>query len=199
MKLHELRTRFPWPKDQPCHRPQWHGWLAGPTADALRTQCPANAQLIVECGSWAGLSARLLLELAPQATLICIDHWCQTPEQIAPLAPPPEAVPLLPIIYDIFCTNHWENRHRIIPVRLDSCEGLSLLASLGLKPDFIYLDSNHSTEYLLQELRLCEPFPGARIVGDDFTHESVRTAVYLRSQETGYSFGHNPTAFWSLP
>ncbi len=199
MTLKRLRQLFPWPAQKPAIEPQWHGWLAPLTCEALVDHCPRDAKLIVECGSWAGLSAKFFLEHAPDATVICIDHWCQTPQQIAPLTPPPEAVPLIPVIYDLFCANHWENQNRIIPMRLNSYVGLMLLVDMGLQPDLIYLDSDHSTKNLHGELLLCGEFPEARVVGDDYTHQSVRDAVALHESQSSFRYAHNEVAFWRLP
>jgi hypothetical protein len=190
---------FPWPPSRPTREVEWHGWLAPLTHEAIQEQCPKDAGLIVECGSWGGLSTKLFLEYAPDAIVVCIDHWCQYPEQYEHLIIPPEAERLLPVIFDVFCANHWDSRQRIIPVRLDTITGLEIVAELDLEPDVVYLDSDHSTEHLVRELQSCLAFPSSKIIGDDYTHESVRSAVERHSESCGRSFDNNEVAFWSAP
>ena len=197
-KIEKLRGLWPWPNINPNLPKRWSGWCA-PDTHKMLMMCPRNAKLVVECGSWAGLSAQVLLERAPQSTLVCIDHWCEKPEQVAKLTNVlPEVHELMPVIYNLFISNHWGNRNRIIPVRLDTLDGLQLLHDLELEPDFIYLDSDHTTERLLAELRLCNEFwPTTMLGGDDHNQLTVQEAVRLWCAETERVVASNATAFWT--
>lgn len=193
-----LQETFAWPSESPEMPENLHGWLAIGTHRMLTERCPMNAMVVVECGTWAGLSASVLLRHAPVCTLICIDHWCEDASKLDQSVIVPEAKPLVPTIWRQFVSNHWKNRERIVPVRSDTLDGLRLVHEFGIVPDFVYLDSDHSKTRLLAELRLCEEFwPGVALGGDDYTQLSVRAAVEEFCRESSRKLEHNDTAFWT--
>ena len=78
-----LKSRHPWPEREPDAPEDWHGWLRSDTHAMLYRHLTARTRLVVECGSWLGLSTRAILLAAPNATVICCDHWKGSPEQQA--------------------------------------------------------------------------------------------------------------------
>lgn len=172
-----LKTRHPWPKTMPELHEDWHGWLCSETATALAETIGRNARLVVECGTWLGCSARAILSLAPEAHLVCIDHWLGSPEHQVE-AGKSEWYGRLETLYAQCQRNLWTWRERVTLVRADSLAGLVEVYGCGLSPDTIYLDSKHTMERVAAELAVCrELFPQAAIVGDDYNNAAVALAV----------------------
>jgi predicted O-methyltransferase YrrM len=130
--------------------------------------------LIVELGSFVGLSTRFLADLAPAATIVAIDHWRGSEEHFTD----PKSIPVLPILYETFLANCWDYRERLIPMRLSSCEGLQAVAHYGLNPDLIFIDASHAYEEVKADIEAARRlFPRATLVGDDWDWDGVRRAV----------------------
>ena len=131
----------------------------------------------MECGSWLGLSARLLVSHASNAVVVCVDHWRGSPEHQPDTGNHLWSVKL-PTLHEQFLANMWPWRDRVIPLRADSLDGLAEVFEAGLSPDFVYLDSEHSVDRVSRELDFCETrWPAMPIVGDDIDNSAVRLAV----------------------
>ena len=155
-------------------RPPKPNWLFPGTRELLSRSISKSTRLIVELGSWTGRSTRFLADLAPQATVIAIDHWEGSPEH----KEDPNLAPLLPRLYETFLSECWAHRDQIIPVKMRSIEGMHRVAEAGLEPDLVYIDADHGFESVLNDLTSAlDLFPRALIVGDDWNWDSVRQAV----------------------
>jgi len=176
--LDELRRRYPWPGECPDvptamkgDRPE--GWCSGDNRTMFE-RLGKNAKIIVELGSWLGLSASYLLDLCPQATVICVDHWRGSAEHHRR----EDWKVRLATLYETFLRHHWANRDRIVPMRTGTLDGLQELRELGIQPDLIYVDASHDEESVYQDITAClHHFPEAEIIGDDWLHASVRRGV----------------------
>jgi hypothetical protein len=183
--LRELALAHPWPAEPPDVAEDWHGWLCADTAAALVEACRRGPRVIVELGSWLGYSARAMLENAPGATLICIDHWQGSPEH------QPETGNLdwsrrLPTLYPTFLRNLWPWRARVIPLRADTLVGMCLVVERGVIPGLVYVDSEHSVERVSDELAfITNSWPTAEIVGDDYDNSAVKLAADCHAAKTG--------------
>jgi len=192
--LRELRRRYPWPVERPNVPEDWHGWLCPETAAMLQRHLSADAQVVVETGSWLGMSARHILCHAPRATLVCIDTWQGSPEHHEN----PAWRQRLPKLYQTFCRNLWETRARIVPMRTDAIDGLAELHALGIAPDLVYVDDLHEYDHVRRELTLLDAqWHTVRLVGDDYNQMDVQRAVQTAAAATGRTLSHN-TAAWSL-
>ncbi len=166
---------YPWPAEKPDVPPfPQPNWLFPGTRELLSRSISKSTRLIVELGSWTGRSTRFLADLAPQATVIAIDHWEGSPEH----KEDPNLAPLLPRLYETFLSECWAHRDQIIPVKMRSIEGMHRVAEAGLEPDLVYIDADHGFESVLNDLTSAlDLFPRALIVGDDWNWDSVRQAV----------------------
>lgn len=170
-----LAEKHPWPKEKPVV-PTFpdRNWLFPSTEGLLRNSVPQTARLIIELGSWTGRSTRFLANLAPDATIVAVDHWNGSPEH----RDDAELREALPRLYDTFLAECWAERERIIPLRMGSVAGLRAVAQAGLAPDAIYIDADHSFKSVVADLTAAlDLFPSAVIVGDDWDWEEVRKAV----------------------
>jgi GT2 family glycosyltransferase/tetratricopeptide (TPR) repeat protein len=175
-RLGELAALHAWPEAKPpVPLPTEHlGWLADSTRQVLTEAIGPGTRLVLELGAWLGLSSRFILDHAPGATLITVDHFQGSPEHQRR----PEWRSMLPQLFETFQALNWDYRRRMIPLRMSTREGLRRVADCGLAPDVIFFDAEHSHAALTAELELAHKlFPEADWVGDDFDDPGVGRAV----------------------
>lgn len=174
--LRRLAQRQPWPAQRPADAApgQEQGWLGEGTEVVLARSLSPATQLVVELGAWLGLSTRYIASLAPSATVISVDTWEGSPEHKTQ----ERYRELLPRLFETFQSRCWEQRDRIVPLRMTSLDGLRAVAEAGLQPDMVYIDAEHSYAAVTAELTLARQlFPRARLVGDDYDWLGVREAA----------------------
>jgi GT2 family glycosyltransferase/predicted TPR repeat methyltransferase len=182
--LARLRCACPWPATKPAVPiPAEHtGWLADGAAHALQEALSPQTKLVIELGAWLGMSTRFILRNAPQATVICVDHWLGYSEHHRH----PEWRQMLPTLYESFLAMCWEDRDRIIPLRMMTLDGLRAIADCGLAPQVIFFDAEHTYEALAAELALAQSlFPDATLVGDDYEEPGVSRAAIDFAERQG--------------
>jgi len=166
MNIEQLRNNYPWPEEKPNVPQDPHGWFSDEVkTTALKNQIDSSTGIIVELGSWLGMSTRLMLEAAPNAAVISIDHWQGSIEH----KDNPKIMEKLPTLYETFLVNCWEYRERLIPIRSSSNDGLKVVYDSGIRPDLILIDADHTYEGVLFDLVLSDLlFPTSLLVGDDY-------------------------------
>lgn len=180
--IEKLKLFNPWPATRPEINDDYvsKGWLSFYSRMMLGTHIRPDFKLIVELGAWRGMSSRFIADSAPQATVVAIDHWEGSEEHKQFSAQSDKLQDLM----DMFFHDSWEFRDRIIPLKAKSVDGLQILADLGLKPDLIYIDADHSFQGayadITSALRL---FPEAVLIGDDFDWPEVRQAAVQAAHE----------------
>jgi len=182
--LERLRRRYPWPAKRPETPPCLRGWDGGGRHLIPAALGDVVRPVILEVGSFLGLSARTWLDALPDAAVVCVDPWPAGADVTTwGITDWPELVGRP--FYETFLSNCWDHRDRVIPVRGHSPEALREIAACGVRPDLVYLDGDHAYEAVLAELLLCAKlFPDAVLSGDDwlwtaerFPPRSVREAV----------------------
>lgn len=196
-----LATDYPWPDEKPevGHHPI-PGWLNKGTAKYLSQHIPIEG-LVVELGTWRGLSARRMLSRMSAAKVVCIDHWEGSPEHTVGCYAD-RVKDLLPKLWEHFVADSWRFRNHIVPLKMDTLAGLHVVHRYGLKPDLIYVDAGHEFEPVFNDISVATAlFPGAIIVGDDWYIEGVREAAKLLNKrlEGRYEFEHNVKSFYFRP
>ncbi len=192
-QLRNLWAAHPWPAERPAVPPnEQHGWLSESTQALLKASLNERTKLVIELGSWLGLSTRFIAGAAPHAHVIAVDHWQGSPEHQRK----PELASLLPVLYEAFLSRCWSFRDRILPVRMATREGLEEIARHGLEPDLVYLDADHSYDAVKADIfEIRRLFPSAVLIGDDWNWESVRVAAIDAAKELGEVLGVHGTAF----
>jgi hypothetical protein len=181
-KLPILKATFPWPEHPPDVPKDMTGWFHKGKQALLSEVVPQDSKIVVELGSWLGQSTRWWLKHCPKATVIAVDTWLGSCEHIRKKAH------ILPVLYETFVVNNWEFRDRLIPFRNTSLAALNFVHHLGIKPDVVYFDSDHSYWGLRAELETAgELFPEAIFVGDDFEEGNPvdKAVVEFAGIETG--------------
>jgi glycosyltransferase involved in cell wall biosynthesis len=179
-KVRDLLAKT-WPEARPDRPFDGQGWLNDGVAPMLARYVGDRARLVVELGSWLGLSTRWLLDRAPRAVVVAVDHWRGSPELAA-------FADKVPHLFDTFLANNWDYRGRLLPLRATTREGLQAVADLDLArpPDLIFLDADHSeAEVAADILRAAVLFPATPLVGDDFVLPGVRAAVHACAGRLG--------------
>ena len=191
--LDELRKRYPWPDVCPPLEFDDGGWCDDDVHRVMRNLITKDMKLVVEIGSWFGKSSRVILgNLSPDATLICVDGWRGSPEGS-------DSDPNLKRLYAQFLRNQWEERHRVIPLRNESPSGLHEIASVGLKPDLIYIDASHLYDYcFIDTATSYRLFPKAQLVGHDWCDmfRGVKKAVTELAQLYGWTIEVDGWVWW---
>lgn len=194
--LDQFAADYAWPSRCPTVAAmESHGWLSDSTRELLASVLGDETTLIVELGSWLGLSTRFIADCAPNATVIAVDHWLGSAEH----RDRPELAALLPMLYQTFLRNCWDYRGRVIPCRMDVCVALEELANRGLTPDVVYLDAAHDFETVLEHVQTVRKlFPAAVLIGDDWDWQSVRLAATRAADAEGATIVPHGTAWQYL-
>jgi len=156
--------------------PDPQGWCAKMHSPMLGKRLDENTHIVLELGSWLGQSTRLILKTAPNATVICVDHWLGSAEHHDPAR---GVLHKLPKLYETFLVNQWPWRDRVIPGRMTTILGMNAIAKFhSIEPDLVFIDASHDFEAVLADLGTAhELFPKTRLYGNDWGWSSVRAAV----------------------
>lgn len=174
--MDQLRKDFKFSTNKPTVTPNLHGWLGEGNQLLLKKYITDDYKLIFEFGSWLGLSAEYILNNTDQnCIVICIDTW----EGDWSIKQTTKYKKHLQNLYDTFIVNMWKWKDRLIPVKMDGRKAMKYLHDLGLTPDLIYLDMDHSYESAKGDLKLLmKYFPDTLILGDDILYwKGVAQAV----------------------
>ena len=167
--LEELREEHPWPAERPALKPRIQGWFHG--GNVFEKYCGGHIKIVLELGTWLGLSADWFARKCPHAHIICIDHWIGDADIARTRIP-------LPPLPEQWYANMWPWRHRMTAITADMADGVNQAAAHGIEPDIVYIDGAHDFASVQRDLSaVLDHFPNARILGDDWTFPTVREAV----------------------
>ncbi len=139
-----------------------------------------NPKLIIEIGSWKGLSAIEMADhiktLNIDSKIICIDTWLGAQEFWTTLSNTEERNLMFkngyPQIYYQFLSNvvHTNNQNIITPLPLPSSIAYKVLEYHGIKADLIYIDGSHEYQDVLADIKNYLPIlnDGGVLFGDDY-------------------------------
>ena len=163
--MDKLQKDFYFPKNKPNANPNLHGWLGEGNQLLLKKYISNDIKLVFEFGSWLGLSANFILNntnSCKNCKIVCIDTW----EGDWSIKQTTKYKKHLQNLYDTFIVNMWKWKDRLIPVKMDGRKAMKYLHDLGLKPDLIYLDMDHSYESAKGDLKLLmKYFPDTLKIG----------------------------------
>jgi predicted O-methyltransferase YrrM len=167
--------------------------------------------LIVEVGTWKGLSAinmgKHILHKQMETKIICIDTWLGAIEFWDSLAGTNERNLLLkngyPQIYYQFLSNVVHNglQDVILPFPNTSDNGFRYLSAKNLIPDLIYIDASHEEEDVYRDVKNYYSVlkKGGVIFGDDFNNwVGVREAINRFKQDQNVNYELIDGNFWVI-
>lgn len=147
-----------------------------------------DIRTVVEVGSWVGGgSTRHVANLLKpkQGIMYAVDTWLGSIEHQAGQS---HWQPVLTYVYEQFLSNmiHWKLTDVVIPYRMKSSEAAR---ELDVNPDLIYIDGDHTTEAVYEDLTLWYPHVKGHgiLCGDDWSWETVRIAVAKFAMENNLS------------
>lgn len=172
-----------------------HGWNGNVPifAELLKKIKP---KVIVEVGTWKGLSAINMANNAKRLGLnckiYCVDTWLGALEFWDWLKDTPERNLMLkngyPQIYYQFLSNviHCGHQDIIIPVPLPSSIAVKLLRSMNIRADLIYIDGSHEEEDVYRDICDYQKILSAEgiIFGDDYDWHQVKNAIIKYQSDT---------------
>jgi glycosyltransferase involved in cell wall biosynthesis/predicted O-methyltransferase YrrM len=172
------------------------GWLDHSTREKLRELLAARAaHVVVELGSWLGLSTRFLAEqLPPNGKVYAVDTWLGSEEINRQAA----MARRLPDLYQRFLSNviHAGLTDRIVPVRMTTVEAA---AALDVLPDLVFVDASHQEADVYADIMAWYPrlMPGGVLCGDDWnSYQSVRSGVERAAGELQRRVEHQGNCWW---
>ncbi len=195
--IERLRKAFPWPSERPDIKAPVRapGWFGEGTDQLLSSVLNHDTRVVVELGAWLGMSTRFIADVAPNATVISIDHWQGSPEHQTS----EEWRSMLPTLYETFLALCWRYRDQIIPLKMTTVEGLKKVHQFGVEPDVVFIDAEHSHEAVMAELELAHRlFPHALLVGDDFDWQPVQSAVQAFAESNNLNVEREGARGWKL-
>ncbi len=168
-----------------------HGWFGnGDNLEKIINE--KQPQVVIEVGSWLGLSTRFIAGNIPEgAKVYAVDTWRGSPQESVHLQDP-----RLPYLYQLFLSNvkHAGLADKIIPIRMDSLEAAK---ALKVKADLIYIDASHDTASVLADILHWYPHlkPDGVMCGDDWFWDTVRLAVQICARKFDKNIYSNGN-FW---
>ena len=183
----ELRKKYHFPKEMPKRKEDNAGWFGYGNQRLIEKYLYCNDNLIIEFGSYLGKSAKYLCEKSsPYATVICVDTWGDGGQSIQ------NGIKRmnnnnkskieknrLKHLYETFLVNMWNDKEKVIPIKMDGRKAAKMLSDMEVRPNFVYLDMDHTYDSVIGDLKAVHSaFPNTLIVGDDIKyHKGVGKAV----------------------
>lgn len=151
-----------------------------------------NPKVIVEVGSWKGMSALHMASLS-KAEIYCVDTWLGGVDHFVNQDRPENDLRRdtwgYPKLYHQFIYNVATSLHsaRIHPIAQTSLNGARLLGRAGIKADLINIDASHVYQDVYADLEHYAALLSdtGLMFGDDWNFPGVRLAVTRFAYETG--------------
>lgn len=183
--MEKIKKLFTWPTEKPNVPEHNFNWFGSENAAALYQAIKErNPKYILEMGSWNGSgSTKFILQCAPDAHLVCVDHWSNDENDYVQEECSVEEIRKLwyqiEILFETFLVNTWEYQDRLTPLKAKTKNGLPQLGKLNIPFDLIYIDAHHDYKSVLHDLEVSyKLWPNATIIGDDYTWVGVKQAAH---------------------
>jgi len=133
-----------------------------------------SIEVFCEVGCYYGSGVRYLLDYNKDVFICAIDLWdneflINLYEKLSFDTSTYETELRNYPLFDAFISNIWNDKHRVLPLKMNSIDGLNAIKKLKINPDVIYIDSSHTYEDTKEELNeSCKLFPDSILCGDDY-------------------------------
>jgi len=194
--LNNILENYPWPNECPRRDYSMHGWVSWEVKFGLSQLIRGfNAPLILEVGTWCGMSAEFMLQQNENASLITVDTFEGSKEHS-------ENAKWRQILdsglYEQAVRNLWLFKDRLAILKMTSIEGMLTVEAYGVKPDIVYIDASHKYQDVKQDIETAlDCFPGSVICGDDYEWRDVQLAVNQVVGQKAFKFVVDK-AFWRI-
>ena len=160
----DLDNGIGWPSGRPREPRYRHGWFL-PTHERVFERVLADVgevKVILELGSWYGSSTEWLCERCPDAAVYAVDLWDDSfildkqrdhystmgdrkLENLLNNHP----------LWDTFLANLWSYRDQVVPLKMETTQGVKVLKDKGIKPQIIYIDADHHYAPCKADIQAC--------------------------------------------
>ena len=196
-QFQKILEQNPWPDEMPQRNVLEHGWLSEENKRNLAGILQEiDEPLVVEIGTWLGMTTKYLLDLRKDLRIITIDMFEGSKEHLEN----PEWKAILDAgLMEQAQRNLWGYRKRCCIIKNWSGLGLQYLSSKQIKPNLIYIDGSHEYNYVYTDIVLSLIFfKDAIVCGDDVNWPGVKRAlVDIREYEDITSIYENGS-FWRI-
>ena len=147
--MEKIKKLFTWPTEKPNVSESGYNWFGGDNAAVLgHIIQDKKPKYILEMGSWNGSgSTKFILNAAPNAQVVCIDHWSTNENDYVQKEFNIDEVRKIwhhiRILFETFLVNTWDYQDRLTPVKAKTVDGLQMLGKLDIPFDLIYIDAHH--------------------------------------------------------
>lgn len=177
--MNKLLLKHPFPKDNEINikKVLVEGWLHPSNKILLQKYINIlHPKIILELGAWKGMSTIYMLSLF-DGNIISIDNWSGGNSIL--VNEKRKQKHDVDKIYNQYLRNVYEYRERVTPIKIDGRLGIKYIYELGIKPDLIYLDMDHTYDSVSKDLEtIYNYFPNVPLIGDDIEFfDDVRKAV----------------------
>lgn len=147
----------------------------------IRATTAVPTPLILEVGSWKGLSASTMAsymrEKCINGRVVAIDTWLGSPEHLREYA----HIFNRETLFKQFISNvqHQQLDKYIYPFPISSTQGGHFLEQNQVRADVVYIDAGHEYEAVLLDIQVYWRLlkPGGYMILDDYTWAGVKQAV----------------------
>lgn len=205
MSITSLKSDFNFPSNKPnVDLSVYPKWFNSRHDEFFRQLISIDTSIIVELGSWVGFSTRWFANNTECDNIVCIDTWQGSAEHSN------FSEDDMNNLYDAFVQSCWNFRKRIIPMKMNTVQGMLRLIDYDICSDveIVYIDASHQYEDVIVDLELAwEIFPNATLIGDDFTwknptqnhRRTVCEAVNYFSNKKNVEFVNSRTRYlWAI-
>ena len=199
----QIESLFQWPNKKPNVNKDSHNWFGIGNFHVLTSVInDLKPKYILEMGSWTGAgSTKFIAEKAPDAHIVCIDHWSKDMNDYVQeefgIEQVKELWPQISVLWETFLVNMWDHRHHLTPLRAKTTEGLEILGKMNIPFDLVYIDAHHDYDSVLHDIEVThKSWPNAVIVGDDYTWVTVRNAVHDYSNKNNLEVFNNNNCWY---
>lgn len=189
-----------WPRKKPNLPFDGHGWFSH--ENAFRDLLKKDMENICEIGSWLGKSTRFMMDMLPKTNFYAIDHWSKDIGDYGNGEPINESnsagIEKISNLFEQFVSNCWDYRERLYLLRGKSHQVLRDIKKYDIKMDAVYIDASHAYDDVYKDIELSvENWPNARIIGDDYSWESVKSAVHDFALKKNLKVKSYPSMCWT--
>lgn len=164
------------------YQPDLQGWIHPEFDTIIKPWIDAFSQnsLIIEVGSWKGLSTNKMAEAMKRSQknghIIAIDTWLGAPEFWIDTTSDQDhdlqKINGYPSVYYTFIKNikSLGNQEIIVPFPISSAQGYEVLKHYHVQADLIYIDAAHEEDAVFEDLEKYFSLlkPGSIMFGDDY-------------------------------
>ena len=173
--MNNLKQQFKFPNTKPNIQINLKGKIDDGTVAILHKYLTDDIKVIVEFGSFLGLTTNYLLKKTDSnCIIISVDDWLGDWG-----SDDSDDTDGDDVLYNTFIANTWNNKNRVIPIKMPNLETIELLVKLKIQPDIIFVNKRQNYESVYNELELLiKHFDKSIIIGNNIMNiKSVSQAV----------------------